>query len=141
MRARHRLGGVVGLAAAATLLVACGASSGGGDAAAGSTSMTMSMPATSAGAGSSSAAAAGSTTITIANFDFGPPITVKAGATVTVVNTDSAPHDGDSDDHTSFNTEPISKGTFTFTAPTTPGVYKFHCSVHPDMHGSLTVTA
>jgi plastocyanin len=26
-----------------------------------------------------------------------------------------------------------------FKAPTTPGTYPFHCTIHPDMHGSLIV--
>jgi plastocyanin len=27
----------------------------------------------------------------------------------------------------------------TFTAPSTAGEYKFHCSIHSQMHGTLTV--
>jgi plastocyanin len=32
-----------------------------------------------------------------------------------------------------------SGGTGTFTAPTRPGVYAYHCAFHPAMHGALTV--
>jgi plastocyanin len=30
--------------------------------------------------------------------------------------------------------------TTTFTAPTTPGAYKFHCNIHTYMMGTLNVT-
>ena len=32
-------------------------------------------------------------------------------------------------------------GTGTFTAPTTPGSYPFGCTYHPNMAGTLVVTA
>ena len=30
--------------------------------------------------------------------------------------------------------------TATFTAPAKAGTYKFHCNIHSQMHGTLTVT-
>ena len=65
--------------------------------------------------------------------------TVKAGATVTVDNKDSITHTVTADNG-EFNTGDISGGkTVTFTAPTKPGTYKFHCNIHAFMHGTLTV--
>ncbi|HEY0521648.1 MAG TPA: cupredoxin domain-containing protein [Ilumatobacteraceae bacterium] len=71
---------------------------------------------------------------------FGDPITVKAGATVTVKNADGETHTLAADD-SSFDTGSITaKSAATFVAPSA-GTYKFHCNIHSDMHGSLTVTS
>ena len=78
-------------------------------------------------------------TITISDFKFGAPLTVKPGASVTVVNSDSAEHTVTADSGSAFNAEVSGKGTTTFTAPTQPGTYAFHCTYHPTMHGQLTV--
>jgi plastocyanin len=78
-------------------------------------------------------------TITIKNFMFGAPITVKAGATVTVMNADSTTHTVAADGK-SFDTGEIQAGkSATFVAPKA-GVYKFHCNIHNYMMGTLTVT-
>ncbi|MFL6076434.1 MAG: cupredoxin domain-containing protein [Mycobacteriales bacterium] len=61
------------------------------------------------------------------------------GTTVTVTNKDSAPHTVTADNG-EFQTEELSQGqSGTFTAPARAGTYKFHCAVHPNMHGTLTV--
>ena len=78
-------------------------------------------------------------TITIGDFKFGDPLTVRPGATVTVVNSDGAEHTVTADSGSAFNAEVSGKGTTTFTAPTQPGTYAFHCTYHPMMHGRLTV--
>ncbi|MCB0934681.1 MAG: cupredoxin domain-containing protein [Mycobacterium sp.] len=78
-------------------------------------------------------------TITIGDFNFGDPLTVRPGATVTVVNSDGAEHTVTADSGSAFNAEVSGKGTTTFTAPTQPGTYAFHCTYHPMMHGRLTV--
>jgi plastocyanin len=111
---------IVAAVLAALALTACGGSSGG-----------------SSGSGTGSTPASD---ITISNFTFSPAsLTVAPGAKVTVTNNDTVRHDVDSDDTTSFTTTPIGKGTFTFTAPMTPGSYSYHCSVHPNMRGTLIV--
>lgn len=156
MRSSFKL---IAVAAAAGLaLVACG-SDGGSDAgdsdapvvsdsaSTDHSSMDMSStpgsssPGASASTSSSGAGApASAASITIANFAFSPStLTVAPGATITVTNTDSVPHDVDSDDGTSFNTSPVASDTFTFTAPMTPGSYGYFCSVHPKMKGTLIV--
>jgi plastocyanin len=38
-----------------------------------------------------------------------------------------------------FNVEVDGKGTATFTAPSKPGTYAYHCTYHPMMHGQLVV--
>jgi len=70
---------------------------------------------------------------------FGAPLTVAPGATVTVVNSDSAEHSVTADTDKAFDVDIDGKGTATFTAPTKPGTYAYHCSYHPSMHGELVV--
>jgi len=84
----------------------------------------------------SSTSSAGDITIHNSSFTTKP---VKAGATVTVVNKDSIEHTVTSDDGTSFNNTASPDKTFTFTAPSKPGTYKFHCNIHSFMHGQLVV--
>jgi plastocyanin len=79
-------------------------------------------------------------TITISNFKFSS-ITVKPGATVTVKNMDSTTHTNTADKG-QWNTGDIDAGSSkTFTAPTTPGSYAFHCNIHNFMTGTLTVSS
>ena len=48
-------------------------------------------------------------------------------------------HTVTADSGSAFTAEVSGKGTTTFTAPTQPGNYAFHCTYHPMMHGRLTV--
>jgi plastocyanin len=90
---------------------------------------------------SSSGPTASTADITINNYAFTSK-SVKAGATVTVDNEQSGiTHTVTSDDGASFNVSVDGGSTKTFTAPTKPGTYKFHCTIHTYMHGTLTVTA
>jgi plastocyanin len=79
------------------------------------------------------------TTITIKDFGYGEPITVAPGAAVTVTNIDTAAHTVTADEGAAFDTEVKGGGTATFTAPTKPGSYPYHCTFHPNMHGTLIV--
>jgi plastocyanin len=63
---------------------------------------------------------------------------VKAGATVTAKNNDTVEHTVTADDG-SFNVTVEPGKTATFTAPNSAGDYKFHCNIHSQMHGTLTV--
>lgn len=79
-------------------------------------------------------------TITIRNFDYGAPASVPPGAVVTVTNLDSAAHTVTVDQGSAFDVDVRSGGgTATFTAPSVPGSYPYHCTFHPGMHGTLTV--
>jgi plastocyanin len=87
-------------------------------------------------------AAAGSIDVTTANFAFDPAeFTVETGAevTVTLTNEDDAPHTFTSDDlGAGVEADAGASSEGTFTAPE-PGEYEFHCEVHPDMKGTVTV--
>jgi plastocyanin len=91
------------------------------------------------GGGGGQAAATG--TITIQDFQYGEPLAVAPGATITVTNKDSAPHDVVADDG-SFKTETLDQNqSATFKAPAKAGTYKFSCSLHANMTsiGTLVV--
>jgi plastocyanin len=117
---------------AAALLAGAGACSSSSNHSSGSGS----PPAASAPATPAPAAAG---TITITNFVFSGPLTVPAGATVAVTNTDSVDHTVTSDGLSQFNVQAPAGQTVMFQAPSAPGSYPFHCSIHPQMHGMLIV--
>lgn len=100
-----------------------------------------SSPKTAAGAVTPSVSTSASPArITIQGFAFGAPLTVRPGAQITVVNRDGAGHTVTADDGKSFDVSMAGGGgSATFTAPSAPGTYKFHCTIHPSMHGSLIV--
>jgi amicyanin len=83
-------------------------------------------------------AQAADTAVKISNFTFNPPqITVKAGTTVTWTNEDDIPHTIVSPP--SVRSKPLdSEDKFSSTF-TTPGTYKYFCSLHPHMTGSIVV--
>jgi plastocyanin len=85
------------------------------------------------------AAADGRPALTIKSFTFSP-LTVAAGATVEVSNRDGVPHTVTADDGT-FDTKLVDAGgTATFVAPSRPGAYAIHCTVHSSMKSTITVT-
>ena len=108
--------------------------------------LALGLAACSSSSKSSGAGASGSgasvDTVTIQNTSFvnGDKVTAKAGATVHIVNKDSFAHTVTSDTNAWPSVSVDANGTPTFKAPTTPGVYKFHCNIHPFMHGILTVS-
>jgi amicyanin len=79
--------------------------------------------------------------VAIDNFTFGPQeLHVKVGATVTWVNRDDIPHTVTSTT-LAFRSKALDtndKFSFTFT---TPGSYKYFCSLHPHMTGTIVVEA
>jgi plastocyanin len=75
-------------------------------------------------------------------------ITVKKGEAVTVVNNDNAPHtatsgNGPEDAGQAFDTSLIMAGASATidTSTIEAGEYPYHCTVHPFMKGTLTITA
>jgi plastocyanin len=89
--------------------------------------------------GSGSAPASAANTITIQSFAFSGPLTVAPGAQITVMNKDSVEHTVTADSSGGFDVSVPSGGSATFTAPNAAGSYAFHCSIHPNMHGTLVV--
>jgi plastocyanin len=84
--------------------------------------------------------AAGEVTATIANFAFAPAaITATVGQTVTFTNNDDAPHTATLDDD-SCTTETLNTGDAGGLTFGTAGTYPFHCAVHPNMKGTITVS-
>lgn len=93
-------------------------------------------PSGSAGGAAPSAAAV----ITIKNFAYQVPPSVRPGAMVKVTNSDQVAHTVTADQSDSvFNVTVDPGGNATFAAPSKPGSYKFHCTYHSNMHGTLVV--
>lgn len=134
---------LAGFAAAAVLLLAACSSSGA------TTAPSVAAPSAEASAASSPAAggaacaqsaAAGQVAVTIKDFAFGPAdIQAKVGDTITFTNGDSAPHTATLDDGScsTGTISPSSSDGLTFTAA---GTYPFHCKIHSQMKGTITVS-
>jgi len=90
------------------------------------------------GATGSSANGAAAATITIKDFKYTTPTSVSPGATINVKNEDSIAHTVTADSGNAFDDQ-ANSGTSSFTAPSEPGSYPFHCTFHPEMHGTLVV--
>jgi plastocyanin len=118
---------------------ACSSTAGSGSTSGYGSTGGSSSSSASGGAPASSAPAQSGSAITIASFAFTTPLTVTAGSTVSVTNSDSANHTVTSDDGSSFDTPAPAGQTVTFKAPTKPGTYQYHCTIHPSMHGTLIV--
>jgi plastocyanin len=135
---------LAGLAVGAVLLLAA-CSSGGGSPAPSTAptaeeSTAASAPAVGGGASCNQAAGAGQVAVTIKDFAFGPAdIRAKIGDIISFANQDSAPHTATLDDG-SCSTGTISLGAsdgLTFTAA---GTYPFHCKIHSQMKGTITIS-
>lgn len=76
--------------------------------------------------------------IHIDNFKYTVPVSVMPGQKVSVMNMDGEAHTVTSDSG-AFD-DMATAGTITsFTAPSKPGSYPFHCNFHANMHGVLVV--
>ena len=77
--------------------------------------------------------------VAIQGFAFNPPaLTVTVGTQVTWTNRDQDPHTVVSSTQV-FRSGPLDTGeSFSFTF-IEPGTYKYFCSLHPTMVGSITV--
>ncbi len=66
---------------------------------------------------------------------------VKVGATVRIKNNTAAQHTVTADTTGGgFDVTVDANAMATFTAPSKPGAYAFHCNIHNYMMGTLTVT-
>lgn len=100
-------------------------------------------PATSQPAQSSQTSATPEQTdkVTIANMSFSPAdISIKTGTKVTWTNQDAVNHTvTENDGKTGPDSSPLGQGqsySFTFSQP---GTYHYHCSIHSEMTGTVTV--
>jgi plastocyanin len=92
-------------------------------------------------------APAGATTVTIVSgastlstTAYNPPnATVSVGTTVSWLNSDSITHTSVANNGVAFNSgdiAPNARFNFTFT---TAGSFPYHCTIHPNMVGTITV--
>jgi plastocyanin len=128
----------IGMAAAFVCcleLVSCGGSSSPASSPVSATPVTSGTPVPS---GSSSVAIV-MNAATLAAKAFNPnPITVAIGTSVTWTNTDAIAHTS-TGDAGGWNSGVIAPGaTFSVNFPTA-GTYTYHCSIHPDMVGTMVV--
>jgi plastocyanin len=119
-----------------TLVISACSSSGGSAAPAASAA-----GAAAAGAACVEASGTGTVAVSIKDFSFEPSaITAKVGDTVTFSNTGAAAHNAtlDAGGCATPNIEPGKADGLHFTAA---GSYPFHCTIHTDMKGTITVGA
>ena len=114
------------------VLVAVGAACGSSSHASG--------PASTATSTSTTAGSEATPTITISKELRFSSVPVHAGATVTVRNDSAAEHTVSADTAAgAFDITSEPGKTMTFTAPSKPGAYRYHCNIHTFMHGTLEV--
>ncbi|MGW4770073.1 cupredoxin domain-containing protein [Nocardia sp. NPDC004278] len=80
-------------------------------------------------------------TVDVADMKFSPAdVTVKVGETVTWKFKDSVPHtvQGIGDKAMGINSPIFDRGQWSYTF-TAPGTYRYLCSLHPQMRGTVTV--
>jgi len=113
-----------------------------GSQAPGATMAPMSMAPASASPECSPVAAgsaAAGQSATIQDFKFSPStLTVPVGATVTWTNADSTQHTVTADDG-SFDSGPPAPGASFSQVFTTAGTFTYHCNIHSNMTGTVTV--
>ncbi len=84
------------------------------------------------------------TTVNIMTFKFDPtPPVIPVGTTVVWTNQDTAPHTATSDPGSAFafDTGKLQKGQSGKITFTQVGTFTYFCSIHPNMHASVVVTA
>ena len=131
-----------GIAALATA-IALAACSGGG-------TTTTQAPAggTQAPAGTTAASApctdsTGTTVVAVgvANMEWQQPINAKVGDVITWTNGDTVPHKVALDDGSCAMSDNIPGGGSKSLVFSVAGTFPFHCSVHPSMRGTITISS
>ena len=118
------------LLAAATLASSCGGSSGT------STGNTTPTSPTTGNNGTPVSIVQGA--LVLSTTAYNPnPVTVSAGSTVTWTNNDSTTHTATSDGGV-FNGTLATGAQFSFMFAN-KGTFTYHCSIHPNMVGTITV--
>lgn len=131
-----------GIAALATAL-ALAACSGGG-----TTSTQAPAGGTQAPAGTTAASApctdsTGTTIVAVgvANMEWQQPINAKVGDVITWTNGDTVPHKVALDDGSCAMSDNIPGGGSKSLVFSVAGTFPFHCSVHPSMKGTITISS
>lgn len=133
---RHTLRGIAALSTA-LLLAACS----------GSTTPTTGPGATT-GAGATTAASApcadstGTTVVatSVADNTWTQPLSAKVNDVVTWTNGDTVPHRVQLDDNSCGMSANIAGGGTKSLVFSKAGTYPFHCTVHPSMKGTITIS-
>ncbi|MEV0293303.1 cupredoxin family copper-binding protein [Nocardia sp. NPDC050710] len=131
-------GVAAGFVLIATLsLSGCGSDDSGSAA----TSTTGSTPSTTTGSQVPGERKSAAVMVTVDDMKFSPEnVTVKVGDTVTWKFTDRFPHSvqGIGDKAMGINSPILDKGEWSYTF-IAPGSYRYLCSLHPQMRGTVTV--
>lgn len=138
VKLRHVTASLVALAAVGAPLAGCG---GGSDSSPSTTpSGGSAQPASASGSTTAAQPSSGSGSLTISDFKFAPAsLTVDHGTRVTVANKDSTAHTATADDGSTFDTGDIDPGSSASFTLAKAGTYKYHCSIHSFMHGTIVV--
>ncbi|WP_170110900.1 cupredoxin domain-containing protein [Antricoccus suffuscus] len=75
----------------------------------------------------------------IKNYKYSGAESVSPGAKIMVMNEDSVNHTVTAENKSDFDVTVKAGESVTFTAPTKPGTYKYTCTFHPNMMGTLVV--
>jgi plastocyanin len=129
------------LIAGLVLVVAACSSSGSspGASAVGASAAASAAPSTAAGT-CSETKDTGAVAVSIKDFEFVPgAISAKVGQVIAFTNTGFEPHNAtlDAGGCATSTLQTNNSDGLTFTAA---GTYPFHCTVHTQMHGTITVT-
>jgi plastocyanin len=143
MQARQFLASVVVCLFIASAVVGVSGCGGGGSSSSSSTEQeggAGSSPAESSGnAAAPSGDAVRSAKVEIVNYAYDPdPVTIEEGGKVIWRNEDSVAHTATAEDG-SFDTGTIEPGKLKSETFKQPGTYKYVCSIHPQMHGTIEV--
>jgi len=92
----------------------------------------------------SASGSASAVLVTIANFSFGPDLTIAAGTAVTFENSDAVKHTATNGSNGlpssgslfDLQLDPGASASYTFAAP---GTYQVTCTIHPAMNFTITV--
>jgi plastocyanin len=129
VKPRHASACLLVLAAVAVPVAGCGSSSGSHAAKSGGSPSQPKSQSTGGGSGS----------VSISNFKFTPASLTVSGTRIAVANRDSTAHTVTADDGHSFDTGNVDPGSSATVTVQKPGTYKYHCSIHPFMHGTFVV--
>jgi plastocyanin len=124
-------------------LSACASGSGTAAPAATAPQPAASEPAASApaagGGGCTASSEAGAVSVGIENFAFAPAdVSAAVGETITWTNSDSAPHTATLDDG-ACDTGNIAQNASAGLVFDAAGTYPYHCTIHPNMKGTITI--